>query len=237
MASAAMLRLAACVRARNGRVLRDVEDEHVGRGRLGGDDHGVLRHVPRAVHLSVMRDLHVDLHLPMQAAEAAHLASLVVVLARVDLRLRQRQVHVRQHEEVGFATGVRAQDQLVLGHLPALHRARAGQPLHRERWPLQRMRHDQVVQERRVLLPDLVLLVDHELLLLLRAVVGARQLPRHGAERSGAKAEAVRRLPRKRATFRANAFKAANGGKSIHLPGCDRWIIRGRVEVPSHFIF
>lgn len=38
------------------------------------------------------------------------------------------------------------------------------QPLDREAGPLQRVRHHQVVQEGRVLLPDLVLLVDDPLL-------------------------------------------------------------------------
>jgi hypothetical protein len=40
----------------------------------------------------------------------------------------------------------------------------AGEPLHRQRRPLQRVRDDDVVQERRILLPDLVLLRNHALL-------------------------------------------------------------------------
>mmetsp|Transcript_6717 Transcript_6717/g.19277 ORF Transcript_6717/g.19277 Transcript_6717/m.19277 type:complete len:373 (-) Transcript_6717:178-1296(-) len=168
VADAAVLRRALGVGARHGGVLGDVEDEHVRRRRLRRDDHRVLRHVPRAVHLAVVRDLHIDLHLAVHGAEAADLPLLIVVAPRVDLRLRQRQVHVREHEVVHLAGRVRAEDEFVLGDVLALHGARAGHPLHGERRPLQRVRHDEVIQEGRVLLPDLVLLGDGHLLLLAR---------------------------------------------------------------------
>ena len=46
----------------------------------------------------------------------------------------------------------------------ALGASDVGQPLRGQAGPLQGVRHHQVVQERCVLLPDLVLLVDHALL-------------------------------------------------------------------------
>jgi len=54
-------------------VLGVVEDQHVGGGRLGGDDAGVLGHVARAVHLALVVDLDLDLNLPADRAEAAEL--------------------------------------------------------------------------------------------------------------------------------------------------------------------
>lgn len=48
-------------------MLGDIEHAHVGGGGLGGDDELVLRHVPRAVDLSVMVDLDRYLHLEKDA--------------------------------------------------------------------------------------------------------------------------------------------------------------------------
>ena len=45
------------------RVLGGIEDVDVDARRLGGDDEGVLRHVTRAVHLSLVQDALVDLNL------------------------------------------------------------------------------------------------------------------------------------------------------------------------------
>lgn len=48
-------------------MLGDIEHAHVGGGRLGSDDELVLRHVPRAVDLSVMVDFDRHLHLEKDA--------------------------------------------------------------------------------------------------------------------------------------------------------------------------
>lgn len=47
-----------------GGVLGVVENEHVAGGGLGGDDAGVLGHVPGPVHLSLMVNLNLNLNLP-----------------------------------------------------------------------------------------------------------------------------------------------------------------------------
>jgi hypothetical protein len=102
-------------------------------------------------------------------------------------------LNLRNHQVVLFVLrGVRPHDQLLHavvlpGGLDAVR-----EPLHGERGPLQRVRHHQVVQERRVLLPDLVLLRHHALLELVRVFVivlahlGDRGLKRSRADlRSG----------------------------------------------------
>ena len=52
-------------------MFRVVEHEHVTRGRLSGDDAGVLWHVTGAVHLSLVVYLYLDLYLPTHGAKAA----------------------------------------------------------------------------------------------------------------------------------------------------------------------
>lgn len=66
-------------------MLRVVEDEDVAAGSLGGDDARVLRHVAGAVHLALVVDLDLDFDLARDAAEAAELPLLVVVVRSVEL--------------------------------------------------------------------------------------------------------------------------------------------------------
>mmetsp|Transcript_96161 Transcript_96161/g.233627 ORF Transcript_96161/g.233627 Transcript_96161/m.233627 type:complete len:281 (-) Transcript_96161:46-888(-) len=156
-------------------VLRVVEDQHVAVDRLGRDHERVVRAVARPVNLAVVRNLDGHLKLPGEAAEAAHLALLVVVRPCINLRILLRQAHARNHQEVGLAVGrVRAEDHLVLGIVLRLLLLLVGQPLARQRRPLQRVCHDQVIEERRVLLPDLVLLGDHALVLLVGVLLIVR---------------------------------------------------------------
>lgn len=46
------------------RVLGVVKDQHIGCGRLGGDDEGVLGHVTGSVHLPLVVDLDFNLDFP-----------------------------------------------------------------------------------------------------------------------------------------------------------------------------
>ena len=81
-------------------------------------------------------------------------------------------LNLRNHQVVLFVLrGVRPQDQLLHAVVLPGGLDAVGEPLHGERGPLQRVRHHQVVQERRVLLPDLVLLRHHALLELVRVFV------------------------------------------------------------------
>jgi hypothetical protein len=86
------------------------------------------------------------------------LAALVVVLAHVHLGVLVGQLGFGDHQIVLLAFGrVRAQHHPVDGVVLTRDRALVRQPLARQRWPLERVGDDEVVEEGRVLLPDLVL--------------------------------------------------------------------------------
>ena len=87
-----------------------VEYEHITRGRLGGYDALILRHVPGAVHLALMIDADLDLDLAAHRAEAAKFGALIVVMRRVELGLVVRQLHACNHQMILFVGRVRAQD-------------------------------------------------------------------------------------------------------------------------------
>ena len=59
-------------------VLAVVEHQHVGAGSLGGDDAGVLRHVPGPVDLALVVYLDFDLDLAGHGAKPTELSLLVV---------------------------------------------------------------------------------------------------------------------------------------------------------------
>lgn len=81
-------------------------------------------------------------------------------------------LNLRNHQVILFVLrGVRPQDQLLHAVVLPGGLDTVGEPLHGERGPLERVRHHQVVQKRRVLLPDLVLLRHHALLELVRVFV------------------------------------------------------------------
>mmetsp|Transcript_253 Transcript_253/g.671 ORF Transcript_253/g.671 Transcript_253/m.671 type:complete len:270 (-) Transcript_253:174-983(-) len=127
------VRLKPAVRSRLRGVLGPVEDVHLRRRRLRRDEVRVLRHVARAVDLALVVDLLRDLDLRRNTCEATRLAALIVVLARVDLRVLKRQPHLGDHEIVLFAfIGVRAQDQLVHGIILVRRLAIVWQPLERQ---------------------------------------------------------------------------------------------------------
>eukprot|EP00982_Pelagococcus_subviridis_P001135 9085-Pelagococcus_subviridis.AAC.4 len=74
-------------------------------------------------------------------------------------------LHFRDHEIVLLVLArVRPQDELLDAVVLPARLDAIGKPLHGERRPLQRVRDDEIVQERRVLLPYLVLLGDEPLL-------------------------------------------------------------------------
>lgn len=90
---------------------------------------------------------------------------ILVVLGEIEVGVLLGQSDLGDDEEVGFLVGgVGAEDDLV--ERVVLRVDRVGQPLHRQRGPLELVADHQVVQERRVLLPDLVLLVDDLVLVL-----------------------------------------------------------------------
>ena len=153
------------------RVLAVVEDVHVRADRLGGDDELVLGAVAGSVHFAVVVDELDHLDLPGGGAEAADLA-LVVAAACVDVGVLERELDLGAHQVVLLVLGgVRAEDELLDAVVLAGGLFALGEPLHGERRPLQRVRHHEIVEERGVLLPDLVLLGDHALVLLIRELL------------------------------------------------------------------
>ena len=74
------------------------------------------------------------------------------------------QLDAGDEEMVLLVAGVSPQDQPVDAVVLPLRPRHVREPLGREAGPLQGVGHHQVVEEGRVLLPDLVLLVDHPLL-------------------------------------------------------------------------
>jgi len=104
-------------------------------------------------------------YLPTRAAKSTHLPTLIVILPSIVLRVFQRQLHLRQHEIVGFVlAGMSSHDETLQRVVFPGRLFSERQPLHGETGPLQRMRDDQIVKERRILLPNLVLLVHQPLL-------------------------------------------------------------------------
>ena len=73
------------------------------------------------------------------------------------------QLDARDEQVVLFVRRVRAQYQPVHRVILAVRSGHIRQPLGRQTRPLEGVGHDEVVEERRVLLPDLVLLVDDAL--------------------------------------------------------------------------
>jgi hypothetical protein len=66
----------------NRRMFGVVEDEHLRAGRLGGEQHGVLRHVARAIHLALMVDLDLDVNLAGDGPEATELCNFTLPFNR-----------------------------------------------------------------------------------------------------------------------------------------------------------
>ena len=106
-----------------------------------------------------MHHFDLDVDFAGRARVAAHLALFLVVLFGVDLRLGLGQQHVGHHEVVDLgARRVRAQYQLVRDQVAVLFGLGVGEPLHSQARPLEGVGHDQVVEKRSILLPNLVLL-------------------------------------------------------------------------------
>ncbi|KAI3476321.1 hypothetical protein L1887_62085 [Cichorium endivia] len=155
-------------------VLGAVKDVRLSRDGARGDQVAVLRTVSRAVDLAVVVDLLDDGEARRGGRVAADLALVLVVLLEVEPRLggvrrsvgaRGGQLHLRDLQVVLVLLGrVRAQQQPVLRVRLPHRRLLVREPLARERRPLERMRHHEIIQEGRVLLPDLVLFVRQLLL-------------------------------------------------------------------------
>jgi len=141
-----------------------VEDQDIARRRLGGDHTGILGHVARPVDLALVVDLDLDLDFATHRTKAAELALFVVIVRSIELRILAGQLDAGNEEVVLLVGCVCAQDEAVHRVVLAVLLGHVRQPLGGQRGPLEGVRHDQVVQERRVLLPNLVLLVDHALL-------------------------------------------------------------------------
>lgn len=146
------------------RMLGVVKDENVGRWSLGGDDAWVLWHVASTVDFSFVVDLNFDFNFTGDGPKAPKLALFVVVVAGVELEVFVGQLNAGDKQMVLFVGRVSAENQAVDGIVLAFGTSHVGQPLSGERWPLESVRHDQVVEERSVLLPDFVFLVDDSLL-------------------------------------------------------------------------
>ena len=86
------------------------------------------------------------------------------VVRGVELRVLVGELDAGDEEVVLLVAGVGSQDQPVDAVVLPLRPRHVGQPLGSQAGPLQGVGHYQVVEEGRVLLPDLVLLVDHPLL-------------------------------------------------------------------------
>ena len=162
------------------RVLGVVEHQHVRAGGLGGNDAGVLGHVPGPVHLTLVVDLYLYLDLARHGAEPSELSLLIIwkkelnsllqetgwltVVRGVKLSVLVGQLDAGNEKVVLLVAGVGAQYEPVDTVVLPLRPGHVRQPLGRQAGPLQGVGHHQVVQEGRVLLPYLVLLVDDSLL-------------------------------------------------------------------------
>ena len=147
-----------------GGVLCAVEDQRAAVWRHGRNQVRVLRHVPCFVHLAGMinllrnRELHLRLVLPPVAPQFPTLL-IVVLLGQLDLR----NTDMRNLEGVGRAAvfiRVRAEEKAVDGAVFAGRALDVGEPLRCQGRPVERAGQHDVVEERGMLFPDFVLLVD-----------------------------------------------------------------------------
>lgn len=144
-------------------MLRVVKNEDIGRRSLGSDDARILRHVASTVDLSFVVNLYFDFNFARDGSEAAKFALLVVVVAGVELKVFVGQLDAGDEQMVLFVGRVSAENQAVDCVVLAFGTSNVRQPLCGKRWPFESMSHDEVIEERSVLLPDFILLVDNSL--------------------------------------------------------------------------
>ena len=102
-----------------------------------------------------------------------------IVRDGVRVGLRSGEEGVSDHEVVGAVVGgMGPEDELVDGErwVGGVGLRGGGDPVDGERWPFERVRDDEVVQERRVLLPHGVLFLHDGLVLLVLIVRHACQI-------------------------------------------------------------
>lgn len=124
----------------------------------------ILRHIASPVDLSLVIYLYFDLNLPADRAEAPELSLLIVVMRRVELRVLVGQLDAGDQQMVLFVGGVRTQNQAVYRVVFTLWSCNVRQPLRSQRRPLERVRHNKIVQKRSVLFPYFILFVYNALL-------------------------------------------------------------------------
>ena len=153
-------------------MFRGVENQNVAAHGLGGNDELVVGHKPCAVHLAVVINLDDNLDvpnalLPQAEASAAAFGLAVLELAGINLAVGEWEFQFCDHQMVLLAVGgVGAEQQSLLGYFRiVVDNDFVRPPLARQTRPFQSVRHDQIIQEGSVLLPDLVLIVDESLLL------------------------------------------------------------------------
>lgn len=95
--------------------------------------------------------------------QALPTSSLAVIMRSVKLRVLIGELNAGYQKMVLFIWCVGAQNQAVDGIVFAFGTRNIHQPLCSQRWPLQGMGHYQIVQERCILFPDLVLFIDNPL--------------------------------------------------------------------------
>ena len=141
-------------------MLAIIEDINLSTNGLGGNDEGVLGHVASPVNLTLMVDLLDDLDLAIGTAKATNVRAVIIIVAGIILSIIKRELDLRQHEVIGLIfRSVGAQDDLLEGLVFARWFVAVRKPLHSERRPLEGMHNDQIIQERTVLLPYLVLFI------------------------------------------------------------------------------
>ena len=145
-------------------MLSVVKHKYIACRSLGGNNTRVLWHVACTVYFPFMVNFDLYLNLARNTAKATKLALLIVIMRGIELGILVGQLDRTDKKVILLVRRMSAEYKTVNGVVFAFWAGDVRQPLRCQRRPLQRMSHHQVVQERSVLLPYLVLLVNDTLL-------------------------------------------------------------------------
>ena len=111
MTSQPQVGLALATWIRLARVFGVIKHEDIAAGSLGGDDAGVLGHVPGPVHLPLVVDLDLNLKLARDRAKPSKLSLLIVIMGGVKLGVLVGELHAGNQQVVLLVARVRSKDQ------------------------------------------------------------------------------------------------------------------------------